>query len=163
MFSDVDSMLDFVELLADETGLPVGIKSAVGNLEFWDQLVAEMAGRQRGVDFVNIDGGEGGTGAAPMIFADAVAYPFRIGFARSTGASPRPGSPTTLTFIGAGKLGLPENAAVAFALGVDMVNVGREAMLADRLHPGAALPHRPLPDRRRDPEPLAGARPRPGR
>ena len=34
-FDDVDSMLDFVELLADETGLPVGIKSAVGDLAFW--------------------------------------------------------------------------------------------------------------------------------
>src|SRR5690606_20970500 len=35
-----------------------------------------------------------------------------------------------VTFIGAGKLGLPENALVAFALGADMVNVGREAMLS---------------------------------
>ena len=34
-----------------------------------------MADGQRGVDFVNIDGGEGGTGAAPMVFADSVAYP----------------------------------------------------------------------------------------
>ena len=45
--------------------------------------------------------------------------------------------------------GFPENALLAFALGCDMVNVAREAMLVDRLHPGAALPHRPLPDRRR--------------
>jgi len=35
-----------------------------------------------------------------------------------------------VVFIGAGKLGVPENAVVAFALGVDMVNVGREAMLS---------------------------------
>jgi hypothetical protein len=35
-----------------------------------------------------------------------------------------------ITFIGAGKLGLPDNAVVAFALGADMVNVAREAMLA---------------------------------
>jgi hypothetical protein len=35
-----------------------------------------------------------------------------------------------VTFIGAGKLGLPDNAVVAFALGCDMVNVAREAMLA---------------------------------
>ncbi|AXE75700.1 hypothetical protein C5746_42895 [Streptomyces atratus] len=33
-----------------------------------------------------------------------------------------------LTFIGSGKLGLSENAAVAFALGVDVINVAREAM-----------------------------------
>ena len=35
-----------------------------------------------------------------------------------------------MTFVGGGKLGIPENAIVAFALGVDMVNVGREAMLS---------------------------------
>ena len=47
-FSDVDSMLDFAELVATETGLPVGIKSAVGNMDFWDELVELMADRQRG-------------------------------------------------------------------------------------------------------------------
>ena len=129
-FHDVDSMLDFVELVATETGLPVGIKSAVGNLEFWDHLVEAMAGGQRGVDFVNVDGGEGGTGAAPMIFADAVAYPFRVGFAEVYRRFARAGLTDDVTFIGAGKLGIPENAVVAFALGVDLVSVGREAMLA---------------------------------
>ena len=81
-FGDADSMLDFVEMLADETGLPVGIKSAVGDLTFWQQLTDLMARDDRGVDFVTIDGGEGGTGASPLIFTDAVSLPFRVGFAR---------------------------------------------------------------------------------
>src|SRR4051812_31677563 len=81
-FDDVDSMLDFVELLAAETGLPVGIKSAVGDLGFWEELTAAMAPGDRGVDFVTVDGGEGGTGASPLIFTDAVSLPFRLGFAR---------------------------------------------------------------------------------
>jgi glutamate synthase (ferredoxin) len=130
VFSDVDSMLDFVELVAAETGLPVGIKAAVGNLDFWDRLVELMSPGTRGLDFVTVDGGEGGTGAAPMIFADTVAYPFRIGFAEVYKRFARAGLADDVTFIGAGKLGLTENAVVAFALGVDMVNVGREAMLA---------------------------------
>src|SRR3954454_17147534 len=65
-FSDTDSMLDWVEFLAAETGLPVGIKSAVGDLGFWDELTDLMSRTGRGVDFVTIDGGEGGTGAAPL-------------------------------------------------------------------------------------------------
>jgi glutamate synthase (ferredoxin) len=133
-FHDVDSMLDFVELVADATGLPVGIKSAVGNLEFWDRLVDEMAREPseggRGVDFVNVDGGEGGTGAAPLVFSDAVAYPFRLGFAHVYRRFAAAGLTDDVFFIGAGKLGLPEPAAVAFALGADSVNVGREAMFA---------------------------------
>ena len=130
VFDDVDSMLDFVETVADATGLPVGIKSAVGNMTLWDQLVEAMAAGGRGVDFVNIDGGEGGTGAAPMIFADSVAYPFRIGFSEVYKRFAAAGLTDDVTFIGAGKLGIPENAVVAFALGADMVNVGREAMMA---------------------------------
>ncbi|MEV0695546.1 FMN-binding glutamate synthase family protein [Streptomyces sp. NPDC050388] len=129
-FSDVDSMLDFVELLATETGLPVGVKSAVGELGFWQELAALMARGDRGVDFVTIDGGEGGTGAAPRIFTDSVSLPFRMGFSRVYGTFAELGLTDDLTFIGSGKLGLPENAAVAFALGADMINVGREAMLS---------------------------------
>ncbi|NUP35355.1 MAG: FMN-binding glutamate synthase family protein [Streptomycetaceae bacterium] len=129
-FHDVDSMLDFVELIAAETGLPVGVKSAVGDMGFWQDLATFMARGDRGVDFVTIDGGEGGTGAAPLIFTDSVSLPFRMGFSRVYGTFAELGLTDDLTFIGSGKLGLPENAAVAFALGVDMINVGREAMLS---------------------------------
>ena len=41
-----------------------------------------MEDGERGVDFVTVDGGEGGTGASPLIFTDAVSLPFRLGFAR---------------------------------------------------------------------------------
>src|SRR5687768_1378480 len=129
-FSDVDSLLDWVELLAAETGLPVGIKSAVGDLQFWEDLADRMSDGQRGVDFVTIDGGEGGTGAAPLIFTDSVALPFRVGFARVYGTFAERGLHEQIVFNGGGKLGLPDNAVIAFALGVDTVNVGREAMLA---------------------------------
>jgi glutamate synthase (ferredoxin) len=129
-FDDVDSLLNFVELLAQETGLPVGIKSAVGDLTFWHDLANAMADRTRGVDFITIDGGEGGTGASPLIFTDAVSLPFRLGFSRVYRIFAERGLNEEIMFIGAGKLGLPDNAVVAFALGVDMVNVGREAMLA---------------------------------
>jgi glutamate synthase domain-containing protein 2 len=129
-FSDTDSLLDWVELLAAETGLPVGIKSAVGDMSFWDELTDLMSRDDRGVDFVTIDGGEGGTGAAPLIFTDSVSLPFQLGFARVYSVFAQRGLQEQVVFVGAGKLGLPDNAIVAFALGCDMVNVAREAMLA---------------------------------
>ncbi|PRY61460.1 glutamate synthase domain-containing protein 2 [Knoellia remsis] len=129
-FHDVDSMLDFVERVADETGLPVGIKSAVGEPEFWDELANRMQDRSRGVDFITIDGGEGGTGAAPLVFTDTVALPFRIAFARVYCTFARAGLTDDITFIGSGKLGLPDNALVALALGADLLNVAREPMMA---------------------------------
>jgi glutamate synthase domain-containing protein 2 len=129
-FSTTDELLDFVELLAAETGLPVGIKSAVGDAGFWDELASRMATTGRGVDFVTVDGGEGGTGAAPLAFADHVALPFKVGFSRVYRTFAEHGLTDDVVFIGAGKLGFPESALFAFALGADMVNVGREAMLA---------------------------------
>src|SRR5690349_22429965 len=129
-FSDTDSLLDWVELLAAETGLPVGIKSAVGDLEFWYELTDLMQGTGRGVDFVTIDGGEGGTGAAPLIFTDTVSLPFQLGFAQVYRIFAERGLHEQVAFVGGGKLGLPDNAVIAFALGCDMVNVAREAMLA---------------------------------
>ncbi|KUI16057.1 glutamate synthase [Mycobacterium lehmannii] len=129
-FSDVDSLLDWVELLAAETGLPVGIKSAVGDLEFWCDLADLMRDTGRGVDFISIDGGEGGTGAAPLIFTDTVSLPFQLGFARTYRIFAERGLHEDVVFIGAGKLGLPDNAVVGFALGCDLVYVAREAMLA---------------------------------
>jgi hypothetical protein len=89
-----------------------------------------MADGSRGVDFVTVDGGEGGTGASPRVFADSVALPFRLGFARVYAAFAEAGLTDRLTFVGSGKLGLTDNATVAFALGADMVNAGREAMLS---------------------------------
>ncbi|MCA8941626.1 MAG: FMN-binding glutamate synthase family protein [Planctomycetes bacterium] len=141
-FRCVDSMLDFVERIAEATGLPVGIKSAVGEAGFWNDLCEAMAKTDRGVDFVTIDGGEGGTGAAPLTFSDHVAFPFKIGFSRVYRAFAERGLTDRVVFIGSGKLGFPETALLAFALGCDLVNVAREAMLsigciqAQRCHTG---------------------------
>lgn len=129
-FSDADSLLDFVEAIADHTGLPVGIKSAVGDSDFWKDLAGLMARGDRGVDFITIDGGEGGTGAGPLVFTDHVALPFKIGFSRVQQIFHDAGVSERVVFIGSGKLGFPEAALFAFALGADMINVGREALLS---------------------------------
>ncbi len=129
-FHDVDSLLDFVEMLADATGLPVGIKSAVGEMDFWRYLAYQMSTTNRGVDFITIDGGEGGTGAAPLVFADHVAMPFKYGMSRVYREFVQLDVHQDVVFIGSGKLGFPESALLAFGLGCDLVNVAREAMMA---------------------------------
>ena len=129
-FGDVAGLIEFVECIADATGLPVGIKSAVGELSFWDELAQRMAATGTGPDFITIDGGEGGTGAAPLAFSDHVAMPFKLAFASVYQRFARAGIAEDIVFIGAGRLGFPDAAMHAFALGCDMINVGREAMLA---------------------------------
>jgi len=129
-FHDVDGLLDLVESIADRTGLPVGIKSAVGELGFWHDLATRTEATGRGVDFVVIDGGEGGTGAGPLVFTDHVALPFRFGFTRVYRVFAERGLADDVVWIGSGKLGLPENALLALSLGCDQISVGREVMMA---------------------------------
>jgi hypothetical protein len=129
-FSDVDSLIEFVELIAQDTGLPVGIKSAIGERGFWEQLAARMVATGGGPDFVTVDGSEGGTGAAPLAFADHVSLPFKLGFASVYTTFARAGLAEQTVFAGAGRLGVPDAALAAFGLGCDLVNVAREAMLA---------------------------------
>jgi glutamate synthase domain-containing protein 2 len=129
-FDDVRGLIAFVERIAGATGVPVGIKSAVGDPRFWDELAAEMAATGAGPDFVTVDGGEGGTGAAPLVFSDHVALPFRDGFPVVFDAFARHGLHHDTAFVGSGKLGFVPDAAIAMAMGVDLIGVGREAMLA---------------------------------
>ncbi|SDM45431.1 FMN-binding glutamate synthase family protein [Siphonobacter aquaeclarae] len=130
VFHDVPSMVDFIERMAAETGLPVGIKSAVGKLDMWHELAAYMKATGNGPDFITIDGGEGGTGAAPPAFADHVSLPFVFAFTKVYQIFREAGLTDRIVFIGSGKLGLPDTALMAFALGCDMVNIGRESMLS---------------------------------
>ncbi|MBK6580659.1 MAG: FMN-binding glutamate synthase family protein [Sandaracinaceae bacterium] len=129
-FSDVSSMLDFIERLADASGLPVGIKSAVGQMGFWHELAKQMETTGRAPDFISIDGGEGGTGAAPLVFSDHVSLPFKLGFTSVYRAMAERGMHEKVVFIGTGRLGFPQQVLFSMALGCDLVSVAREAMLA---------------------------------
>ncbi|MEE2961974.1 MAG: FMN-binding glutamate synthase family protein [Myxococcota bacterium] len=129
-FSCANTLIDFVESIAEGTGLPVGIKSAVGEIRFWEDLAAAMKVRNAGPDFITIDGGEGGTGAAPLTFTDHVALPFKVGFQRVYRTFQAQGVAQDIVWIGSGKLGLPDRAVVAMAMGCDLINIAREAMMA---------------------------------
>jgi len=129
-FADVSTMVDFLEEIATASGVPVGIKSAVGQTAFWHELAEHMTDSGRGPDFISIDGGEGGTGAAPLPFSDHVALPFRQGFAEVYRAFAEHGQHERVAFLGAGRLGLPTEAMVAMAMGADGIGVAREAMIA---------------------------------
>lgn len=129
-FSNVPELLDFIEEIAKETGLPVGIKAAIGKLEQWEELADLMLQRGTGPDFIAIDGGEGGTGAAPPSFADHVSLPWVYGFSDVYKLFQERNLTERIVFIGSGKLGFPAKAAMAFAMGADLINVAREAMMS---------------------------------
>lgn len=129
-FSTVEEMVEFIEAIAEATGLPVGIKAAIGKLDQWEQLADYMLQTNKGPDFITVDGGEGGTGAAPPSFADHVSLPWVYGFSDLYKVFKKRGLTKRIVFIGSGKLGFPAKAAMAFAMGADCINVAREAMMS---------------------------------
>ena len=129
-FNTVPELMQLIEDIAEQTGLPVGIKGAIGKLEQWEELAKIMVESGTGPDFITIDGGEGGTGAAPPSFADHVSLPWVYGFTSVYRLFLENNLSERIVFIGSGKLGFPAKAAMAFAMGVDCINVAREAMMS---------------------------------
>ncbi len=79
-FSTPTELLEFVSRLRDLSGgKPTGIKLAIGHPWEWFGIVKAMVETGMAPDFIVVDGGEGGTGAAPLEFADHVGVPLREG------------------------------------------------------------------------------------
>ena len=130
-FDDTESLLHFIEEIAEATGLPVGIKCAIGKTMFWEELSERIKKKKKdGPDFISIDGSEGGTGAAPLTFSDHVSLPFKTAFARVYSLFRKKGVDQDMFWIGSGKLGFPDRAIVAFAMGCDAIQIAREAMIS---------------------------------
>ena len=129
-FTGIEELVDFVEEIAEATGLPVGIKSAVGQLDGWETLARIMKETGKGPDFITIDGGEGGTGASPPSFADHMSLPWLFGFGAIYKIFKKHDLCDRIVFIGSGKLGFPAKGVMAMAMGADLINVAREAMMS---------------------------------
>jgi len=129
-FTNVPELMTFIEEIAEATGLPVGVKAAIGKLDQWEEMADIMLSTGKGPDFITVDGGEGGTGAAPPSFADHVSLPWVYGFGDLYKLFQKKGLADRIVFIGSGKLGFPAKAAMAFSMGADVINVAREALMS---------------------------------
>ncbi len=77
-FSTPIEMMEFVAKLRGlAAGKPVGIKLAIGHPWEWFGVVKAMTVTGITPDFIVVDGGEGGTGAAPLEFTNHVGAPLR--------------------------------------------------------------------------------------
>ncbi|HTH39908.1 MAG TPA: FMN-binding glutamate synthase family protein [Rhodocyclaceae bacterium] len=129
---NMDELLDMVVHVREVTGKPVGIKTAIGGWEFM-HLLTEAIGR-RGLshapDFLVIDGGEGGSGAAPQALADHMALSIEEALPRVVDALIETGLKERIKVVAAGKLVTSARAAWALACGADFVNTARGFMFS---------------------------------
>ncbi|CAJ1968393.1 unnamed protein product [Cylindrotheca closterium] len=81
-FDSPEALVKFIIQLRELSGgLPVGIKMCVGEPSEVAALVKTMVLLQNGPDFISVDGGEGGTGAAPPEYSDSIGLPLEEGLA----------------------------------------------------------------------------------
>ena len=142
-FRGVDSPEQFAEMvrgLRREHPVPVGVKLGVSDY-IEDDLDVLL---QAGVDFVTIDGAEGGTHGGPTALQDDVGLPTMHGLVRAHDHLRRVGTRDNVTLIAAGQLSTPGRMLKALALGAEAVAIGTVAivaLLADQMQ--KALPFEP--------------------
>ena len=130
--ANADQLLDMVARVREATGKPVGIKTAIGGWQFMNELTEAIARRGIGAapDFIAVDGGEGGSGAAPQALADHMALSIDEALPRVVDALIETGLRERVRVIAAGKLVTSARAAWALAAGADFVNSARGFMFA---------------------------------
>ena len=130
-FTNPLEMMEFIRTLRElSNGKPIGFKLCVGNkLEFMDLCIAM---NQTGIkpDFITIDGGEGGTGAAPLEFSNSIGMPMLDGLAFVTDCLRGYGIRKDIKLIASGKILTGFHMFRAFAMGADACYSARGMMLA---------------------------------
>ncbi len=130
--ANADQLLDRIALVRDLTGKPVGLKTAVGGWQFINELAEAVnrRGLEYAPDFIAIDGGEGGSGAAPQALMDHMALSINEALPRVVDALIESGLRERVRVIAAGKLVTSARAAWALCVGADFVNSARGFMFA---------------------------------
>jgi len=111
-------------------GKPIGFKLCIGS---WSEFMGICkAMNETGIkpDFISVDGGEGGTGAAPPEFSDSVGAPYRDGLAFVDDMLHGFGLRDDIKIIAAGKIITGFHMFRAYALGADVCYSARAMMLA---------------------------------
>ena len=130
--SNMNELLDKIAYIRDLTGRPVGVKTAIGGWRFMNELgdAVQRRGLEFAPDFLVIDGGEGGSGAAPQALADHMGLSIDEALPRVVDALIESSLKQRVRVIASGKIITSARAAWALATGADFVNTARGFMFS---------------------------------
>lgn len=130
-FNDAVSMLEFIDKLRKLSGgKPVGVKLCVGDEKEVSDLINTMKRLDMYPDFISVDGGEGGTGAAPLVFTNRIGNPLIDGLIFVNKKLKSVSLRDEIKIIASGKASTSFDIIKLIALGADMVNAARAFMLS---------------------------------
>jgi len=124
-------LMDFVKLLRKGSeGKPIGIKICIGNKSEFLSICKAMVETKTYLDFITVDGGEGGTGAAPQEYSDHVGMPLRDAIAFVYDSLNGFGIKEQIKIIASGKVITGFDIVRTLSLGADLCNSARGMMFA---------------------------------
>lgn len=124
-------LIRFIKKLRELSGgKPIGFKLCIGQKSQFISICKAMIKEHCYADFITVDGGEGGTGAAPLEFSNSVGMPLRDALAFVHDALNGFGIKKYIKIIASGKVHTGFDLVKNFALGADMCNGARSMMLA---------------------------------
>ena len=130
-FSTPIEMLEFIDQLRELSGgKPVGFKLALGHAWEWFAIVKAMLKTGRRPDFIVVDGGEGGTGAAPLEFVNRLGMPMTDALLLVHNTLVGCNLREDIAIGAAGKITSAFNIARTLALGADWCNAARGYMFS---------------------------------
>lgn len=130
-FDDADGLIAFIQRLQSLSGgKPVGMKLCIGRPDEFVELASAMARADHVPDFITVDGGEGGTGAAPPEFSNSVGMPLREGLYMVHNILTATGLRKRTKLIASGKILSGFSLVTTLALGADLCNSARAMMFA---------------------------------
>lgn len=130
-FSDAKGLLHFVQQLRELSGgKPIGFKLCIGKKSEFEDICKAMVVTGIKPDFITVDGGEGGTGAAPIEFSNSIGAPLHDGLTYVIDTLVGYDLKKDIRVVASGKVFSGFDIARLMAMGADMVNSARAMMLA---------------------------------
>lgn len=130
-FSTPLELMKFVETLRKGSGgKPIGMKICIGNKSEFISICKAMVATNTYLDFITVDGGEGGTGAAPQEYSDHVGMPLRDAIAFVYDCLNGFGIKDQIKIIASGKVVSGFDIIRCLSLGADLCNSARGMMFA---------------------------------
>lgn len=130
-FSNYQEMITFIQKVRDlSEGKPVGIKLCVGNNQEIEDMIKAFAEANNYPDFIAVDGGEGGTGAAPLEFTNYIGTPLIDGLVFINKLLIQYKLKEQVKIIASGKAIDAFDIVKYLALGADAIGMARSFMLS---------------------------------
>jgi glutamate synthase domain-containing protein 2 len=131
VFNTPMELVHFIKKLRDQSGgKPIGFKLCVGRKSQFLAICKAMVKSGIYADFITVDGGEGGTGAAPLEFSNSVGMPLRDALAFVHDALNGFAIKRHIKVIASGKIATGFDIIKNISIGADMCNSARGMMLA---------------------------------